>query len=298
MGNTVREVCRRPSVTLLIFIGWIGIAGTARGQSNSSTSIVEAHIQRPPKLAPTFDVVSIKPYGHDDLSIGIAMTADRISATGMSMHMIIREALGVTNDRLVGEPDWVNSARFNFEAKIGSEDLQMFKQLTSQQRWAMFLPVLEDRCKLRFHHEVRTRTVYVLTVSKGGTKLRPSVPSKADAKLQQRHKDNSEANEITIARHGASMGSIVRVISLAVGSTVIDETGLKGSYDYELDYAPDQNLSKWVPPPGDGANLAAQGGSEPSIFTALNDQLGLKLKAQRKPVDVVVIDHIEPPSPN
>ena len=93
------------------------------------------------------------------------------------MHMILREAFGVTNDRLLGEPAWVTTSRYVVYAKVMPEDEPRFKALTDQQQWQMLLPVLEDRCGLKFHHERKELTVYALVVARGGPKMQVSKPA-------------------------------------------------------------------------------------------------------------------------
>jgi uncharacterized protein (TIGR03435 family) len=106
--------------------------------------------------------------------------------------------------------------------------------------------------------------------------------------------------DMTIVMHGDSMSGIARMISGQIGSTVVDKTGLTGKYDYTLSYAPDESMKARIPPlggpsPGDAEGPGATG---PSFLTAVQEQLGLKLEAHKKPVDVVVIDHMEQPTAN
>ncbi len=265
-------------------------------QSNAATTSRTAA----PQL-PAFDVASIKPYSSssNEMRIGMGETGDGFKITGMPMHMIVREAFGVTNDRLLGEPAWVGTSRYDIETKVAPEDAPKLKQLTQEQRWAMLVPVLEDRCALKFHHETRELTVYTLVVAKGGSKLQPS--EHANAGVQQEPPQKASAGisigdkGLTMSGHGASIASIARFISFDLGSTVVDKTGLTGTYDYTLSFAPDESMRAGLLPSGSGTLPEAQG---PSIFSAVQEQLGLKLEAKKEPVDVVVIDHIEPPSAN
>lgn len=247
-----------------------------------------------------FDVASIKPYGPNDMMITIRTTPDGVRVTGMPMHMILREAFDATNDRLLGEPEWVNSNRYDVEAKVAPEDSPKLKLLSNEQRWAMLLPVLEDRCKLRFHHETKELTVYSLLIAKGGPKLQPAgdaagagVPGPGPNRMTA----NAGGSGMTFMGRSATMDSIVHMIARTVGSTVIDETGLTGKYDYTLRFAPDDSMRAGMPPAGMGG--APQPESDaPSIFTAVQEQLGLKLVAQKQAVDVIVIDHMEQPTEN
>jgi uncharacterized protein (TIGR03435 family) len=268
------------------------------GQSSAA-----ARTQTAAPQLPAFDVASIKPYSSssNEMRIGMGDTDDGIRITGAPMHVIIREAFGVTNDRLLGEPGWVSTSRYDIHAKVAPEDAPKLKLLSEDQRRAMLVPVLEDRCALKFHHESRDLTVYTLVAAKGGPKLQPS--KLANPGVQQEPPRKASAGisigdkGLTMSGHGASIESIARFISFYLGSTVVDKTGLTGTYDYTLSFAPDESMRAGFLPPANGGvpPPEAQG---PSIFSALQDQLGLKLEAKKEPVDVVVIDHIEQPSAN
>jgi uncharacterized protein (TIGR03435 family) len=116
-----------------------------------------------------------------------------------------------------------------------------------------------------------------------------------------RNQMSISGTDMVMNMHSATSGAIAHMISQQIGSTVLDKTGLTGTYDYTLEFAPDENarggmmMGPGGPPGGGGAPPAASG---PSIFTALQEQLGLKLESQKLPVDVIVIDHIQQPSPN
>ncbi len=263
-----------------------------------------AQTQSSPAPLPAFDVVSIKPYGPNTLRISIHTKPDGVAVSGMPMHMILREAFGVTNDRLLGEPAWVTTSRYDVDAKVTPEDAPKFKALTDEQQWQMLLPVLGDRCALKFHHETRELTVYTLVVAKGGLKIQVSTPADPNEKQTPGRNPSSAGMSVseklfTMTGHRASMTSIVRWISMQLGSTVIDKTGLTEDYDYKLSFVPDDSMKAGILPPGsNGSSTLPPDAEGPSIFTALPEQLGLKLVAQKQPLDVIVIDHMEPPTEN
>lgn len=265
-----------------------------RGQSGgTATSQIAA-----PQL-PAFDVASIRPYSKSDMMIGVRTTDDGVTISGMPMHMIVREAFSVTNDRLLGEPGWVGTSRYDLEAKVAPEDAPKLKQLSQEQRWAMLVPVLEDRCALKFHHETRELTVYTLVVAKGGPKLQPSDPAGVATKQTgPQNKMSIGDKSFTMDIRQASMTSLARMLSRQIGSTVVNKTDLTGTYDFTLEFAPENRASLPMMRPRDGSDSPAPEAQGPSIFTAVQEQLGLKLEAKKEPVDVVVIDHIEQPSAN
>jgi uncharacterized protein (TIGR03435 family) len=276
-------------------------APSARAQQSASA---EPQNSMEPPLA--FDVVSIKPYPKNDLMIRVMTPPDGISIQGMPMHMILREAFGVTNDQLLEEPDWVITERYELEAKVAPDDAPRLKQMSNDDRWALLLPVLEDRCKLKFHHETREMTVYSLVIAKGGPKMQPA-QAPASAPPMPAPGGGLPAppplpagfrrGEIFFMARSGTVSSLARMLSRTLGNPVIDKTRLTGKYDCSLHFAPDENVRANMPmlsptgappPESDG----------PSIFTALQEQLGLKLEAQKQSVDVIVIDHMEQPTGN
>jgi uncharacterized protein (TIGR03435 family) len=260
--------------------------------------------QAAPQL-PAFDVVSIKPYGRNDLRIGIHTKPDGVAISGgIPMHMILREAFGVTNDRLLGEPAWVTTSRYDVDAKVAPEDAPKFRQLTLEQQWAMLLPVLGERCALKFHHETRELSVYTLVIAKSGLKMQRSISAGNATGPAVERKPASAGMSVgdsgfTMTGHGASMASIVHMVAMQLGSTVVDKTGLTESYDYTLSFAPDESMKAGILPPGSsGGGTPPPEPEGPSIFTALQEQLGLRLVARKEPVDVIVIDHMNQPTAN
>lgn len=276
--------------SLLLFASTFALHGQASAAARMQSAA--------PQL-PAFDVASIKPYSKSEMMIGVRTTDDGITISGMPMHMIIREAFGVTNDRLLGEPGWAGTSRYDIEAKVAPEDVPQLKQLSQEQRWTMLVPVLEDRCALKFHHESRNLTVYTLVVAKGGPKLQPSEPAGAAAKQTTPQSRMSIGDKgFTMSGDGASIASIAHMLSREIGSTVVDKTELTGTYDYTLEFTPDNRASLPMMRPREGGDSPAPETQGPSIFTAVQEQLGLKLEAKKEMVDVVVIDHIEQPSAN
>jgi uncharacterized protein (TIGR03435 family) len=273
--------------------------GTPGGATTGTSSGATKSAAQP--LA--FDVVSIRPYGKNDFRISIHTMPDGVRVTGMPMHMIVREAFGMTNDRLLGEPGWVNVERYDVEAKVAPDDAAKYKGLTDREHWAMLLPALEDRCGLKFHHETRQLTVYSLVIAKGGLKMQPSQHANAAAGATPGPKPASAGASVsdksfTISGHGQTTTTIARWVSLTLGSTVVDKTGLTDEYDYTLSFAPDDSMKAGVLPPGSGGAALPPEPEGPSIFTALQEQLGLKLAPEKQPVDVIVIDHMEQPTAN
>jgi bla regulator protein blaR1 len=243
-----------------------------------------------------FDVVSIRPFPRNNMMIRIRTTPDGVWVSGMPMHMVMREAFGVTNDQLLGEPDWVATDRYDIEAKVSPEDAPKLKELSDEQRWAMLLPALEDRCELRFHHETKELTAYMLVIAKGGLKMQPAGTGPTPGPTTAPPPPPGPGAGMFFMARSVTMASLVHMLSRTLGSPVIDKTGLTGKYDLRLQFAPDDSVRASMPPVIGGAPPTETDG--PSIFTALQEQLGLKLVAQKEPVDVIVIDHVEQPTAN
>jgi uncharacterized protein (TIGR03435 family) len=302
----------------------LGLVRVAQVRAQGSTDDVTANL-------PKFDVASIKPHKDEGgmMRIGFGVTADGIRADGVPLAMIVHQAFGVSDDRILNEPDWVKSTRYDMEAKVSPEDAPKLKGLTQAQRGFMLLPVLEDRFGLKLHHETRELNVYTLVVAKGGSKLKTAQPEQAgdDGPVAMRQGASGGSpggappgprtmmrmspQGMTLQGREASMESLVQTVSRELGATVIDKTGLTDKYDYTLNFMPENGVSRGLsflppPPPSSSGGAGAQSGgpestptdTPPSLPDALQEQLGLKLVQQKEPLDVIVIDHIEQPSAN
>jgi uncharacterized protein (TIGR03435 family) len=241
-----------------------------------------------------FDVVSIRP----DNSAGgrSASHSDGYSAT-LPLRVFVAVAYDIQGDNLVtGGPGWVDSARYSIDAKVDGSDLDAYHKLSGKQRDAMLQSILADRFKLKAHIKAKELPIYELVVAKGGPKLRETKPDDADDNDVKGPDRISQARPITI-RSGLFRGHAVGMSDLVDGilprelrRIVVDKTGLTGRYDISLKWTPDQGPAPMLNGEPDT--------SAPSIFTALEEQLGLKLNSTKGPVDTLVIDHIELPSEN
>jgi uncharacterized protein (TIGR03435 family) len=215
----------------------------------------------------------------------------------ITLNSLFASAYDIKMDLISGAPGWVENAHFDVEAKVALEDAEAVKKLTQDQRRAMMRSLLEDRFHLKAHVETKTLPVYELVVAKGGSKLTlaaPDPPPSPDAKPDDPPKmrgrmmigpGSFEGTDIPIGNFVGNLGYIVN-------RTVIDKTGLTGKYDMKLKWIPDDQAMSAGP--GSGANTD----SGPSIFTALEEQLGLKLVSSKGPVATLVIDHVEMPTEN
>jgi uncharacterized protein (TIGR03435 family) len=251
----------------------------------------------PTLVIPQFDVISVKP-GKDNLT-RMQFTPDGLRGTGVTVRFLLYEGFGgINHEQVIGEPAWTSKEGFDIEAKVALADVPTLGRMTFEQRRTMFQSILAERFKLVVHHETRELPLYVLSVAKGGPKLKPSAPDDSAAPTPPRR--GMMINNGKVTANDAQLSMLVTALSRTLGRTIIDRTGLTGNYDFTLEYAPEEGGPQ---EPGAGAALgaalpASPSDSAPSIFTALKEQLGLKLESTKGPVDVIVIDHIEKPAEN
>lgn len=240
----------------------------------------------PPEKPLAFTIVSIHPHNPNAGGGGYHVAPDchKITVSNLTLSFLISNAYNLKDGRfLIGGPSWINTTRFDLEAKLEETDIPP-KTFPEDRCLALLQPVLADRFQLRVHHESRPMLVYNLVLAKGGLRMKESVPPAASAK--------SAPCNIDAGRRGSAIGRscpmsmIVAAIEDGPGRYVVDQTGLTGRYDFELHWAPDNT-------PADSP-LAAS----PSIFTAVEEQLGLKLEPATAPLDTLVIDSAEKPSEN
>jgi uncharacterized protein (TIGR03435 family) len=186
-------------------------------------------------------------------------------------------AYDVQESQIVGGPAWLATDKWDIEAKTDDG-----VQHTPEETRRMVQSLLRDRFALRAHRETQRRPAYVLTVTKGGPKFKPS----------ERAATNYRIAGSSISLERGELARFIQFLSAALGQPVVDRTGLGGLYDLSL---------RWDDAPiPEGGLLGAgvPGGGFGSIFTAIQDQLGLRLEHRRAPVEVLVIDRIDRPSAN
>jgi bla regulator protein blaR1 len=237
------------------------------------------------------------------VSTGCAPLADAMSL-GLIQRAYVRFAGGHANPLVIvpieGGPAWIHSEFYEINAKADGNPSQEMME------GPMLQALLEDRFKLKVHRETREVPVYLLTVVKA-PKLRPfkdgtCTPNSVTFLPQTLAEGQRPCKALVAARRGmvdvegATILEFSKLLNLALDRPVIDKTGLTARFDFHLEFAPDQATPR-LPPAGDGATAADSGGV-PSIFTALQEQLGLKLQPTRGPGEFLVIDHVERPSEN
>ena len=256
---------------------------------------------------PAFEVASIKPDKSGTGMTTLRTTPVGFSASNISLKALIQQAYGVEENQILGAPSWLGSERYDIEAKVASSDTDALHDLNPDQRRIMLQPLLADRFQLKVHTELKDLPVLALVVAKGGPKLHEAKPGDTYPNGLKGF-DGPGGPGMMLMRpgqltaQGVDLWFVAKQLSQQLGRTVQDKTGLTGKYDFTLQWKPDRDPSPMpgAPPAGEqgpGATLSTDS-SEASIFTAVQEQLGLKLESRKAPVEVLVIDHVEAPSEN
>lgn len=275
----------------LLFFAAAGIAVLASGGFAQSSAMSSEGTD-----TAAFEVATIKPSNPEARGSSFWINDSGIELTKMPVTSLLQFAYNLSSgskDQIIGAPEWMGSSRFDITAKEDPQLAARLKGLPREEREAtlrqMVQSLLAERFQLKVHHETRDLRVLALTVAKGGPKLTETKPG-SDAKWGTGLRGSRTGNVEKMEGHGAPIKLLVNNLSSKPeigGRLVVDGTGLSGKYDFELTWSP-QTLGS---PAGDET-----GG--PSLFAALQEQLGLKVEDRKSPVDCIVIDHIEMPSQN
>jgi uncharacterized protein (TIGR03435 family) len=288
--------------SLLTAAGWMTFVGMV-------SAPVSGHAQaaHPPM---SFDAASIR---RNINNVGVC-SPDQVQATASGFRLTncplivalgtayvptTGEALGFIigmGDRIVGMPDWMTSERYDIVARISDADAEAWKDSAQRKVMlrAMLQTLLEERCKLAVHREMKERSVFAIVVGKNGPKLKVAETTDLDA-LQAKYPGAkvvpggggmlAGGTNGGSSLHGATIGTLSLVLSYPAGRPVVDKTGLTARYDIEVPRM--QNLA--------ADNAGAEG--VPTIFEVM-ERFGLKLEIQKDPVEMLAIDHVERPSEN
>jgi len=249
-----------------------------------------------PADSPAFEVASVKASAPGGRGMSLQRgVGGRFTTENVPLKMLITFAYDIRDHQLSGGPGWMNDDRFDIAAKpdrdIPSGDAG------NQTIRLMVQSMLAERFHLVVHRETREMPIYALVIAKGGPKMTEAAPESRGSGFRMKGR-----GQMTVTK--AKMEMFVRVLSNQVGRTVVDKTGLTADYDFKLEYAPDmaQPLVGKDGVPAGVSNVekgdAPNAPDLPSLFTALQEQLGLRLEPQKGPVEIVVVDRAEKPSEN
>jgi bla regulator protein blaR1 len=266
-----------PKKLLLLGVGLCAIAGPV-AIGLFSAPVMRA--QPKPKGRLTFEVASVKPAPPDADERSLSHNPGaRLSTSNATLKQLVLLAYQLMPYQVSGGPDWVGSDGFDIEAKAANP------KATPEQFRQMVQTLLADRFQLKVHFATKEMPIYALVLAGNGSKL---VEAKDDTTEVTMRNGRGEMTGVK-----ATMAMFAASLTRPLRRRVVDETGLKGAYTFKLQFVPDENP---VRPGQDGAAPSTTDG--PSLFTALREQLGLTLKATKGPVEVLVIDHAEKPTPN
>lgn len=262
----------------------IGMVNAPRSHAQSQASLV-------------FEVASIKPSDPDSRGMRFQHTAGGgLNVTGVTLKTLIEFAYDVQDFQISGGPRWFRTDRYDILAKPERpEESTDFHKATDAQRRQLSerlrertRALLAERFQLSIHRETEERPAYQLVLSKNGHKLQESTEGNGISR-----------NWGQITGDGVAIEMLAKVLSMTLARPVLDQTGLKGKYKFKLEYTEERGgpIGKGAPDeiPAD-ANPPDPSG--PSIFSAIQQQLGLKLESQKGPVEIIVIDRAEKPSAN
>jgi len=239
---------------------------------------------------PSFEVASIKPGDPNERRVSLFIQpGGKLTTINASLQMMIGFAYDVRDHQISGGPTWLDSAKFNVEAKAPSDIKIPPGPEGAGQLRLMLQSLLADRFKLVVHRETRQQQVYDLVVDKGGLRMKDTNVTPG----QRQGLGMSGRGDVTGT--AAPVPLLVNFLSQQLGQSVVDKTGLTGRYDFTLKWTPDPGTAAGPQP---GADAAPPEASGPSIFTAVQTDLGLKLQSAKGPVEMVVIDSVEKPDAN
>jgi uncharacterized protein (TIGR03435 family) len=273
-------------ILIVMSCGVMAAQSTGAAQPAQSAPIVAADATAMPSdEGPQFEVATVKP---SDPAACCGRTwsrqGRRFSTNNTYLKWLILWAYGIQDKQVVGGPAWIGVDRFDVSGEIDGT-----RAPTDTEWRAAMQKLLADRFQLQFHHESREMSAYALTIARGGPKLTKSDPDK-----------DTEPVLSFSGGVGQTMGGYGRNVTLhqyfgdvqrlVLDRPVVDRTGLTDTYDIQLRFTREDAGSLGMMQLPDNA--------APNLFTALDEQLGLKLEGVKAPVDVLVIDHVEPPSAN
>jgi uncharacterized protein (TIGR03435 family) len=261
-----------------------------------ATGVHAQSVPQSPRGPFRFEVTSVRPNKSGPGSTSMRRLPGSFTATNVTLRDLILFAYGIQRYRLLGMPGWAQDERFDIAAKAGAEPITQ-PPTGPPVELLMQRTLLEERFGLAVHFETREMPIYALVLARAdgrlGLQLTQSltkcyaVTQGAPAPVGQPACSARSGNGFTTAV-GFPMSSFPDYLAGQVQRTVVDRTGLTGTWDLELTFTPD----------GFAGQTPAQDTTGPSLFTALQEQLGLKLEASTGPVEVLVIDRAQRPTAN
>ncbi len=273
-----------------------GLRNVRRAATGGIIAVCAVALRAQVPVAPSFDVASVKRNLSGDVRVELnILPGGRFRATNVPVRELILLAYGLTDLQLAGAPGWIDDERVDIEARANAE-------LSPGKPPAELRALLSERFNLKTHVERRELPVYLLVAAKSDGQLgpgvhRPAMDYCAEAAARSRAPRTPDASAIApvpclfrmyggvLAARSMGFGVLASRLTAEVHRFVFDKTGLEGVYDYDMTYSPEAAVANPDP-------------ASPSLFTALQEQLGLKLESGRAPIEVTVVDRVEHLIPN
>ena len=236
-----------------------------------------------------FEVASVKPNTSGDVSVSMTPSPGGITIRNYTLQFLLRAAYRIQDFQIVNGPEWLTTTRFDLIGKTVTASGQPEIRI-------MLQALLMSRFKLRVHTETRELPVYELKIARSDGTFGPRLHSPSRCQNGGPSPCDNKVLAGSISGAGIGMQALAVNLSVFLGRTVIDRTSFTGTFDCDLTWTPEflpQGLSSSDAPSGPPADP-----TRPPLPTALQDQLGLKLESTKGPVDVLVIDHVEHPTPD
>jgi len=256
----------------ILFVAWVlsiggdshAFASTDKGPAFTKSTLPFHQSPQTTEIRPqSFEVASVRlcPPGDNRAPFISPVGTTSFTATRISLQLLVGIAFGTPSNHILGAPSWFESQLYDVNAKLAGD-----KSLTARDRQKLLQQLLQERFHLAVHREVKGYKGYALIIAKNEPKLRPSgVPGQGVLLRGRLHFPNE------------TLEDFARILERVTGQPVVNETNIGGKFDIELDYAPIDDASS----------------SLPSIFTVVQEELGLKLIPREVPVEELVIDHVD-----
>jgi uncharacterized protein (TIGR03435 family) len=283
------------AIVALLLLGLVSTFSKAQSQttpaqsrataSASTTASPATTASATSTASPEFEAATIKPVKEPDPNrMNDREEGRRFTTHYTTLSDLILMAYTIDRQQVVGGPAWITKDEYDVDAVAG-EDIHNGEKLQ-----AMLQKLLADRFQLTFHREQREMSVYSLTVAKGGPKLKAADPNVPANGASCEHLGSCTYRGEPLEHFARWLGFVV------LDKPVSDKTGLTGRYDFTLKWTPDETqfagMDVHVPAPVDNPN------APPGLFTAIEEQLGLRLEVRKNPAEVLVIEHVERPTEN
>ena len=276
--SLVRWVRAVVAAAIAVLLAMVFARATVRAQDASGSGQSTPAKVMAAGVDPGWEVATVRANDSGATKDRIRISGRHVALENETVARMMLIGYGMQKDQVIGLPDWARTAGWDVDGVTdvaGVPDLRQFQ--------AMLRKILEQRFGLVLHREQRVMEVFALRVAKGGPKLRAAT---GDANVLPDRVDRRSVGELASTFKDTSMHDFVLMALSNLERPVVDETGLTGKYDFELTWNDDDSVA-----PADGS-------AAPGVFTAVQEQLGLKLEPVKAPADVLVVDKVERPGAN